>query len=95
MWDVSFKIYAGNLPCIVTDQSLREIFEPFGAVLSAEVVIDRRNGRPRGFGFLRMESSAAAQQAIEALDGMTWHDRRIRVAPAKDAADEPPASSSS
>ncbi|MDZ4779682.1 MAG: RNA-binding protein [Planctomycetia bacterium] len=92
---MSFKIYAGNLPWLVTDQSLREIFEPFGAVLSAEVVIDRRNGRARGFGFVRMESADVAQNAIAALHGMNWHDRPIRVAPAKDSVDDPPATPAS
>ncbi len=91
---MSFKIYAGNLPWLVTDQSLRELFEPFGVVLVAEVVIDRRNGRPRGFGFVRMDSAEVAQNAINALHGMTWHDRPIRVAAAKDAADDLPASPS-
>ena len=50
------KLYVGNLPFSFTSQDLRRLFEPFGAVRSADVVVDRMTGRPRGFGFVEMES---------------------------------------
>jgi RNA recognition motif-containing protein len=82
--DVPFKIYVGNLSWIVTGDLLRELFEPFGKVLSAEIVTDRRNGRPRGFAFVRMESADAGSRAIADLHGKTWHERPLKVAAAKD-----------
>lgn len=77
---MSCKVYAGNLPWSVGDEELRQLFEPFGQVDSALIVMDRRSRRPRGFGFVQMESAEAAQRAIAALDGMHWHGRPIRVA---------------
>jgi len=74
------KVYAGNLPWIVSADDLKQLFEPFGAVGSAEIVLDARSGRSRGFGFVQMESAAAAERAIAALDGMHWHGRPIKVA---------------
>jgi RNA recognition motif-containing protein len=77
---VACKVYAGNLPWLVGDEELRQLFEPFGEVISAEIVIDHRNRRPRGFGFLQMASDEGAQRAIAALNGMHWHGRPIKVA---------------
>ncbi len=88
MFNVSFKIYVGNLPWIVTDEMLRQLFEPYGTVHSAEVVTDRKNQRPRGFGFARMDSAEAGQKAIAALHGMHWHDRQIKIAIAKETTAE-------
>lgn len=81
---MAFKIYVGNLPWIVTDETLRQLFESFGIVVSAEVVVDRKTGRHRGFGFVRMESADAGRQAIDALHGMHWQDRQIKVAVARE-----------
>jgi len=79
-----YKIYVGNLAWLVTSEMLRELFEPYGQVVSAEIVTDRRNGRHRGFAFVRMASAEAARQAIAELHGRHWHDRPLKVAPAKD-----------
>ncbi len=87
---MTFKIYVGNLPWIVTDEMLRQLFEPYGAVHSAEVVTDRKNRRPRGFGFVRMDSAEAGRNAIAALHGMNWHDRQIKIALAKESSENPP-----
>ena len=46
------NIYAGNLAYSITDQSLQEAFEEFGAVDSARVIQDRDSGRSKGFGFV-------------------------------------------
>ena len=42
------KIYVGNLPFETTDEDLAQEFSVFGEVVSANVVIDRVNGRSRG-----------------------------------------------
>lgn len=90
---VNCKVYAGNLPWLVGDEELRQLFEPFGKVESATVVVDPRNHRPRGFGFVLMESAEAAQRAVVALHGMHWHGRPIKVAIAVDKPSiEPPES---
>ena len=63
------KIYVGNLPFSTTDDALRAIFEPHGQVTSAQIVMDRETGRPRGFGFIEMANDTEAQNAIAKLDG--------------------------
>ena len=63
------KLYVGNLPFETTQENLQEVFERFGSVASAAVIMDRDTGRSRGFGFIEMEDAAAADEAIKSLDG--------------------------
>jgi RNA recognition motif-containing protein len=73
------NIYVGNLPYNVRDEELRQAFEPYGEVLSAEVIMDRRSRRSRGYGFVEMANDADAINAIEALDGSDMQGRSLRV----------------
>ena len=50
------KLYVGNLSYGVTDSDLQNLFEPHGAVQSAQVIMDRDTGRSKGFGFVEMDS---------------------------------------
>ena len=84
---MSKKLYIGNLPYSVTDTALRELFTPLGEVSSVSIITDRDSGRSKGFGFVEMETEAAAQQAITQLSGKTMDDRAITVAEARPQAD--------
>jgi RNA recognition motif-containing protein len=84
---VSSKVYAGNLPWSIGETELQQLFEPFGEVTSAAVVIDLRTGRSRGFGFVQMESAEAAARAIAALHGMHWQGRPLKVSIAREKPD--------
>jgi len=77
------KLYVGNLTFGVTSDDLQQLFEEFGAVRSAEVLVDRETNRSRGFGFVEMEDDAAAAAAIENLDGQDHQGRRLTVNEAK------------
>ena len=48
------NIYISNLSYEVTDGDLKELFEEYGEVSSAKVIMDRETGRSRGFGFVEM-----------------------------------------
>ena len=48
------NIYISNLSYDVNDSDLRELFEEYGEVSSAKVIMDRETGRSRGFGFVEM-----------------------------------------
>jgi len=45
------KIFVGNLDFGIAEESVRELFEKFGAVERVDLVKDRDTGRPRGFGW--------------------------------------------
>jgi len=72
-------LYVGNLPYSVSDSDLQRLFEPHGAVQSAQVVVDRDTGRSKGFGFVEMETGEAAQAAISALNGQDFSGRSLTV----------------
>lgn len=76
------NIYVGNLPYKVRDEELRDAFEEFGEVSSAEVIMDRRSNRSKGYGFVRMDAESEAQEAIEALHRSDFFGRELRVQPA-------------
>ena len=73
------RIYVGNLPFASTEDDLREVFGRYGTVASVAIITDRETGRPRGFGFVEMEDAAAADAAIQALDGSDLEGRNLRV----------------
>jgi RNA recognition motif-containing protein len=62
------KLYVGNLSYEVTNQSLEDLFAPFGSVRSAQVIQDRDTGRSKGFGFVEMADDNAARKAISELN---------------------------
>jgi RNA recognition motif-containing protein len=63
------NIFVGNLVFTATEQDLRQLFEPYGTVATVRIMTDRETGRSRGFGFVEMPDSQAAQSAIDALNG--------------------------
>jgi RNA recognition motif-containing protein len=80
---VSKKLFVGSLPWAVNDEGLKEAFSPYGKVVSATVVKDRRSGRSKGFGFVEFENDSEAKAAIEALNGKELQGRNIVVNEAK------------
>ena len=80
---MSNKLYVGNLPFEVTEDSLQELFQSHGEVTSAKVITDRDTGRPRGFAFVEMANSEDAQEAIKSLDGKDFQGRNLKVNLAK------------
>jgi len=73
------KIFVGNLSRDVSDEELRQAFEPFGNVQSAEVVKDKFTGGSRGFGFVEMPTASEAQAAIEGMNGKELKGRAVNV----------------
>ena len=77
------KLYVGNLSYGTTDSDLQRMFEEFGTVQSAQVIMDRESGRSKGFGFVEMGSDQEAQAAINALNGKDMDGRALTVNEAK------------
>ena len=80
---MSTKLFVGSLPWSIKDSRLQELFEVHGSVVSAKVITDRETGRSRGFGFVEMENSSDADNAIKALNNSELDGRNIVVNEAK------------
>ena len=73
------NIFVGNLAFSTNDEELREAFSRFGAVDSAQVIMDRETGRSRGFGFVEMPNQDEARQAISSMNGADLGGRPLTV----------------
>jgi RNA recognition motif-containing protein len=78
------NMYVSNLGFHTSDDDLRKLFESFGQVSSAKVIMDRGTGQSRGFGFVEMNSETEGNQAMEKLNGKEMEGRRISVNVAKE-----------
>ncbi|HEX3568439.1 MAG TPA: RNA-binding protein [Candidatus Saccharimonadales bacterium] len=83
------KLFVGKLSFDTTNDSLQALFAQYGKVVSAQVIMDRGTNQSKGFGFVEMEDQAAAQAAINALDGKEFEGRTIVVNVAKPREDRP------
>ncbi len=75
------KLYVGNLSFDSTEEDLRQLFGQYGAVNSAQIVMDRETGRSRGFAFVEMADGA--DEAIAAMNGAQLGGRTLTVNEAK------------
>jgi cold-inducible RNA-binding protein len=73
------KLYVGNIPYSLDNDSLKELFEEFGAVSSAQIIEDRDTGRSKGFAFVEMSNTDEAQAAIDAMNGKEIDGRSLTV----------------
>lgn len=76
------RLYVGGLSYSVDDDGLRALFEPFGEVKFVKVIRDFHSGRSKGFGFVEMNTSEEAKEAIEKLHGSIHERRTITVSEA-------------
>lgn len=77
------KLYVGNLPYSVNEQSLTDLFSSCGTVESAKLITDRDTGRSKGFGFVEMATDDQASAAIEKFNGKDHDGRALTVNEAK------------
>ncbi|MFM7150637.1 MAG: RNA recognition motif domain-containing protein, partial [Gemmataceae bacterium] len=73
------KLYVGNLSYQLRDADLQQIFEAYGSVQSAQIIMDRETGRSKGFGFVEMGTDSEAQAAINGLHGKEIEGRTLTV----------------
>jgi len=76
-------IFVGNLAFTITEQDLRQLFEPYGVVDRITIITDHETGRQRGFGFVEMPDRTAARAAIAGLQGTELAGRVLNVDEAK------------
>ena len=83
------KLFVGKLSLDTTNESLQTLFAQYGNVVSVQIIFHRDTNQSKGFGFVEMEDQAAAQAAINALDGKEFEGHSIVVNIAKPREDRP------
>lgn len=70
-------IFVGNLPFETNQDQLQQIFEPFGTVKSARIVIKSWTKQSRGFGYVEFEEEDAVDEAVKQT--LVIDDRELRI----------------
>ena len=83
------NIFVGKLNFRTNESSLRELFEEYGEVTSAKIIMDKFSGRSRGFAFVEMPSDEEANQAIQELNGSEFDGMSIVVNEARPRDERP------
>jgi RNA recognition motif-containing protein len=73
------NIFVGNLSYQTTQEDLHAAFAAYGNVERVNIVTDRDTGQARGFAFVEMTESQAAQTAIAQLNGADLNGRALNV----------------
>ena len=76
---MSTKLFVGSLPSSFNNEKLKQTFEKHDAVLTAKVMMDRTSKKSRGFGFVEMENTSDAYEAVKALNDFNIEGKSIIV----------------
>jgi cold-inducible RNA-binding protein len=87
---MSTKLFVGNLSFNATQEQLQELFSAHGPVTEIDIIKDKFSGRPRGFGFVTMDTKEGADAAVKALNGKEIDGRALTVNEARPREDRPP-----
>ena len=86
---MSTKLFVGNLSFNTTENQLQDLFAAHGNVIEVDLIMDKFSGRPRGFGFVTMETKEGADAAVQALNGKNFEGRAMTVNEARPREDRP------
>jgi RNA recognition motif-containing protein len=72
------KLLVDGFPASFSDQQLKDLFDPFGAVVSVIIVTDQ-TGCSLGFGYVEMSTYGESQRAQRTLHRTTLEDQHLLV----------------
>jgi hypothetical protein len=81
---IGMKLFVAGLPYDFDDVDLKEMFELYGTVNFAKIVMDRETGKSKGFGFVDMPDETEARGAIETLDNASIRGKKMAVKEAEE-----------
>ncbi|MBP8960486.1 MAG: RNA-binding protein [Bacteroidales bacterium] len=73
------NIFVAKLSSKTTSEDLEQLFSRFGEVTSSKVIVDKRTGSSKRYGFVEMPDEEAGNEAIEALNDTELDGSRIVV----------------
>lgn len=77
------NIFVAKLSPATKSEDLQELFEEFGVVNSAKVIMDRETGKSKRYGFVEMENDDEGMAAIDRLNDSDFDNSRIVVKKAR------------
>jgi RNA recognition motif-containing protein len=82
-------IFVGSLPFKLKEEELSALFEAYGEVTSAKIIIDKQTRQNKGFGFVEMPDEVQARQAIANINGSEVMGRKIVANTAQPKSEQP------
>ena len=76
---MSVTLYVGNISYSMKEDDLKNAFGQYGEVVSVKIIIDKRTGKSKGYGFVEMGSDAAADEALNGMNGKELAGRNVKV----------------
>lgn len=76
---MSVRLYIGNLPKEVERQELQDFFVDAGDSISVKVIVDRKTGKCRGFGFVTVKNDEQADLLIEKYNGNSFKESTLKI----------------
>ncbi|CAD6259016.1 unnamed protein product [Miscanthus lutarioriparius] len=73
------NLYVCNLPLLLHEDKLHDLFVPYGQVTSVKVVRDHATGLSKGYGFVRYSDPQHAAHAIFQLNGRLIEGKKMEV----------------
>ena len=77
------NIFVAKLSYNTTEDQLTNAFEQYGQVDSVKIIMDKFEGRSKGFGFVEMPDDGEGQAAIDGLNETEMDGRQIVVKKAR------------
>ncbi|HZY39391.1 MAG TPA: RNA-binding protein [Mucilaginibacter sp.] len=72
------KLFVVGFPREMDEMELAQLFAPYGDIKLLTIARDQIGGKSKGFGFIQIDDEGA-KQAINALDGYNFGDRKLEV----------------
>jgi len=73
------KMYVGNLIYNMTEKELKNLFTPFGEVLSSRIITDQYTRQSKNMGYVKMALKEEGETAVKELNGKKINDRCLIV----------------
>jgi len=73
------KVYVGGFKFSLDEIELAKLFMPFGQVSTIKMVRDKKTRLSKGCAFIEMVDQAAAEAAVEGLNGRQIGTRQLKV----------------
>lgn len=73
------NIFVAKLSSATTSEDLKDLFEEYGEIVSAKVIMDKFTGESKRFGFVEMKGKDEGLKAIQELDQCEYDNSVIVV----------------
>lgn len=79
----STRLFLRNLSYTVTKEDLEQLFSQYGEIEELSLPMDSENHRPKGFAYVKFQTTESTVTAFDALDRSVFQGRLLHIIPAE------------